>query len=628
MAYHLRYSDYITPAGPPDPARWIGPPGPMGPPGIDGEDGIDGAPGVDSNSIINVLDHGARGDGVTNDNTAIQNVLNTYAGKAIVFIPDTGTPFMVSGLRPPTGTSLLINGTVKLLPNSPAGVVELISVNSVVISGFGKIDGNRAAQVTHPGGMSGLFIHQSSNIQISGITIIDAWNWNLNVTETHDLEVEGVSLIGGGAANEFAGNSYNCWLTNCEIDGTNLEDYAFCFYGGVHDSGAIGNTIRNAGVGTALAPPGIGILSDNATSGLTTQPCHDIVIEGNVIHGGMAAGISCTNVSGGAQSGIIISNNRCYDNCKNPTIPIAVGDCWIDHTNGVTITGNQFSGNGSAAAAVTGVFIGPNVTGASITNNHIFNVGQGRTDGSGIWIASSTATQIMISGNFIYDNQTTATMHYSVIGTLGVESAIIGNHVDRGMNIGLQSDTVSANAVAGVWTVGLQNTNFDFRTVISGRAGHRSVTQYQATGLPRWDIGLDGAAEGSGSGSNLAIASYDDSSVLQPPAIIVRRADNGVLIPTRLNINAPVALLNAAVPAVGRWFLGCSPGGETGGDTGSDFGILSCTDAGSPKLNALSINRATGKTTMTKLNLSNLPTSATGLVAGDVWRNGAVLNIV
>ena len=33
MAYKLHYSDYVTPAGPPDPERWVGPPGPMGPPG-------------------------------------------------------------------------------------------------------------------------------------------------------------------------------------------------------------------------------------------------------------------------------------------------------------------------------------------------------------------------------------------------------------------------------------------------------------------------------------------------------------------------------------------------------------------------------------------------------------------
>ena len=35
-----------------------------------------------------------------------------------------------------------------------------------------------------------------------------------------------------------------------------------------------------------------------------------------------------------------------------------------------------------------------------------------------------------------------------------------------------------------------------------------------------------------------------------------------------------------------------------------------------------------GRVTATRLNLSGLPTSAAGLVAGDVWRNGSVLNVI
>ena len=45
-------------------------------------------------AVINVLDHGARGDGTTDDTAAIQGVLNAYAGKATVFVPDTGHPYM------------------------------------------------------------------------------------------------------------------------------------------------------------------------------------------------------------------------------------------------------------------------------------------------------------------------------------------------------------------------------------------------------------------------------------------------------------------------------------------------------------------------------------------------------
>ena len=45
------------------------------------------APAGGTVSVVNVLDHGAKGDGTTDDTTAIQGALNTYAGKATVFIP-------------------------------------------------------------------------------------------------------------------------------------------------------------------------------------------------------------------------------------------------------------------------------------------------------------------------------------------------------------------------------------------------------------------------------------------------------------------------------------------------------------------------------------------------------------
>ena len=45
MAYKLKYSDYVTSEGPPDPAEWIGPPGPPGPPGAPGPAGPQGPQG-------------------------------------------------------------------------------------------------------------------------------------------------------------------------------------------------------------------------------------------------------------------------------------------------------------------------------------------------------------------------------------------------------------------------------------------------------------------------------------------------------------------------------------------------------------------------------------------------------
>jgi hypothetical protein len=43
MGYNLRYSDYVTAEGPPDPSEWVGPPGPPGPVGPKGDKGDPGS---------------------------------------------------------------------------------------------------------------------------------------------------------------------------------------------------------------------------------------------------------------------------------------------------------------------------------------------------------------------------------------------------------------------------------------------------------------------------------------------------------------------------------------------------------------------------------------------------------
>jgi hypothetical protein len=54
------------------------------------------------------------------------------------------------------------------------------------------------------------------------------------------------------------------------------------------------------------------------------------------------------------------------------------------------------------------------------------------------------------------------------------------------------------------------------------------------------------------------------------------------------------------------------------------FGYLAATiNFGSTQPDAVFANSINGK-----LSMLNLRTSATGLVAGDVWRNGTVLNII
>ena len=412
------------------PQGFPGPPGPIGPPGISGD------------SVINVLDHGAMGDGVTDDTAAIQNALNAYAGKAVVFIPDTGQPYMVNPLLPPTGTDLLLHGTLKLRPGSVTntGVLFINNANNVTIRGHGALDGNGPAQTGTLG--ASLMSYQAGNLRVSGITITNAQDWPLDIRRSSNVVVSGCTLSKGTAANQFTEVSDDCWLMNCTIDGTGNGDYGFAFYGGVTNSGAIGNVVKNAGVGTASSAPGIGVLSDGTDGGPNGYLCRDIVIANNICHDNGGPGIAVLDVATpvSAHSGVVVSNNRCYNNCKIGSPPGNIADIYLDHSTGVTMTGNNISANGNSGGQVAGIFLGPGLSHVGVFGNQISNIGQGRTDGLGI--ENAAANYVFVSGNHIYDAQATPTMSSSIAGNAGTHNTYVDNSSDLPTALALNPDTV------------------------------------------------------------------------------------------------------------------------------------------------------------------------------------------
>ena len=102
MAYRLKYSDYSTTEGPPDPAAWVGPPGPMGPPGPVGPPG--------PTSPVSVKDFGAKGDGVTDDTGTIQAAVSAVpAAGGAVHVP-TGRYLISAPIVIKSGTRLFGDG--------------------------------------------------------------------------------------------------------------------------------------------------------------------------------------------------------------------------------------------------------------------------------------------------------------------------------------------------------------------------------------------------------------------------------------------------------------------------------------------------------------------------------------
>ena len=374
-------------------------------------DALDAAIAGSGASVVNVLDHGAKGDGITDDTAAIQATLNTYAGKAVVFLPDTGHPYMVSTLLAPTGTDLLIHGTLMAKANAGT-LLEVSGTSNVTVRGHGSLDGNGTNQT---GVQAAFYVANATNVQLSGLTLQNSHNWNLNVVASSRVRVVGVSMIGGVNANEFAGGCDDCLLEGCSINGPS-GDPGFAFYGGVTNSKAIGNTIKNA------AGSGVNILCDSPQP----VPCKNITIADNTIFNCGASGITANVGTGGTgkHSGVMINGNVIYAN--NASNNANGAGIFLDFVQDVDISGNSLTDGGTFACKY-GVWLNTNAASITMSGNAVFNIGSAARAGGGLFVAS--CPNVQADGNTFYDDRATPYMTNAIGGTAGTQNAFINNTV-------------------------------------------------------------------------------------------------------------------------------------------------------------------------------------------------------
>ena len=445
--------------------------------------------------VVNVLDKGAKGDGVTNDTLAIQNVIANYAGKATILIPDTGNPYMCSPLVPHTGTDLLIYGTLMLRPASPnALVVVNAGTSRVTLRGNGILDGNGAAQTT-PMTIGNVYLNQSSNIRISGLTLQNANAWNLNVVQCSDVVVDGVSMLGGANSNEFASGSDDCWMTNCLIDGPS-NDIGFSFYGGVTNSGAIGNVVRNSGVAGHQVAGGINVLCDAG------QPaaCNNIIITGNIVYNSWGAGITVDRGTGGTSQhqNVTISGNRVYSN--NLSNSPQQADISAAHCTSVVINGNLVSSNENGTASTYyGIYVATTATDTTVTGNSVANIGVSGTPGFGFYV--NTSNVLLVNGNSFHDFRGTRLMT-AIGGTAGLFNVFSNNLFGQlaagsPVTLTVQPDTVVSNAVgASGWSFGIGTASLGLTKtgIVFPTGTHAIGLNWSGTALT---ASVDGTAEGN-----------------------------------------------------------------------------------------------------------------------------------
>jgi hypothetical protein len=455
MSLRLRYAGYPSTAlGPPDPEEWAGPAGPQGPVGPQGPIGPQGAPGnpfpdaptdgtiygrggstpvwsgvlplaggtlsgaltvngaftTANIPVVNVLDHGAKGDGTTADAAVINSILSTYAGKAVILFPNTGSAFMVHGLAVPSNSHLIIHGTLQLMPSQTGYIlVHAPSAQNIVIEGTGTLDGNKANQTAQASG--GIGGDSGINIVVRDLTITNCFNWPINLTNTTHGRVENVTMTNSGNSCEFAVAGHDCWFIGCKVSGIN--DLALGMYGGIVNSGIVNCVVSSI-------QDGIFVLADSGQP----APCSNILIDGNISYNNTGTGIIATSlVAGAAHTAITIANNICYGNT-----PWGI---YVDWTNQALVTGNQCYSNkyatGSDDPSAHGdLVLGSHLGYAKVTNNYLLNCQTGSTLGFGIYLHQPSYVQV--SDNWFMDTQTTKSMAGAVGGATGQHCSISGNH--------------------------------------------------------------------------------------------------------------------------------------------------------------------------------------------------------
>jgi hypothetical protein len=298
--------------------------------------------------VFNVLDYGAKGDGVTDDYAALLRCFTAAsAAKGQVWIPK-GTYILSQPLDLP-GSNLWIDGdTQAIIRAKTGGAFTNASDNWVFrINGFSNmvikniiLDGNKSGNPT--GRTFGLDVQgNSDNVTCENVSFVNCPG-----------SVSAGTLGGDGCrVGQTGATPTNIQFLECDFDGNVRTGIGLITGDHILVSGC---TLRNTS-GTNL---GVGIDMEPDPSG--TPVLRNIRIVGNTVYNNAGGGIGVVSTGIEDMTGIVISNNTVYSNGSTSS---TFGQIFINgHRQGLIISGNTITSDfnaglylfASAAVQVTG----------------------------------------------------------------------------------------------------------------------------------------------------------------------------------------------------------------------------------------------------------------------------------
>lgn len=279
---------------------------------------------------VSLLDFGVSGNG--SDETALyQAALNACAGRCELLHPAGLTVTTTARLNIPANSALTLHGTILAQANLTAQLFSMIGFSGGNVSiqghGLGKIDANKANRApfggVHPSAGIESGVANLTNIYISGVEIANCPNWPVNLTlNISRCVVEFCVMHDSGNSVEYSHATDCHFLYNLVY---NIADDGMGMYAACNNCTMIGNTVHDCSTGPF-------VLADSS------QPA------------------VCSN--------IVVADNNCYSNTNTGLFISALAG--TVHS-GITMTGNNSSGNGTATAGSL-IHIA-NVTNLILSNN-------------------------------------------------------------------------------------------------------------------------------------------------------------------------------------------------------------------------------------------------------------------
>lgn len=463
---------------------------------------IEGVP-----TVINaVTEHGATGDGVTDDMPAIQNALDacSAAGGGIVYLP-AGTYLI--GTAASTGTFLTVPSLVTLRGAGPKASVILSASTQVnqhplwfdTGGSYARIEqlGVTAVAPTTGGGSAAMTFKTNQHCWISDCWISADFAWGVFIWDgSENCGVSRVTVDGTTNSHsiEFNGSSYctveDCDLSSSAVPNATIECWADAL-GRATGNKIINNRLRTAGGTGIICAADVGtVISGNHIISPTGAGIYLGFSDFDSITGSREAVVTNNFIYGAGDGGVVVSGRARECTITGNVIQAATGTgagILVDGLN-CTVTANVCYLNGGHGIHVNTAGDRTNVVG----NICMDNSGTGVNQRDGIRIEGDYCRVI---GNTASDTRGGSARQSIGLSILGSYASVIGNTNTGNVFLNFYVAIGSASTVQLANENGTDHTNSltatgDFRIdgsagrFIWGHADHATTVTNPIAGTP------------------------------------------------------------------------------------------------------------------------------------------------